>query len=73
MKIVYTTSDTFRVMRIVMESEELTIKQHLWLRKLYASAASNLALSQKQAEIASDICRKANLNLDETFKQGAFQ
>ena len=54
-------------MRSAYDSSEISIKRKIWLRKIYAAAAENFALSETQAEVACDICNQAGLDLYSTF------
>lgn len=59
-------------MRSTYDSDEISIKKKIWLRKIYAAAAQNFALSEAQAEVACDICNQAGLDLTSTFVDDDF-
>lgn len=66
-KPIITTADTFEIIRNAINSDLVTISKKMWLRKIYAFAAKNKALTQKQAEVACDICLNTDKYLWETF------
>lgn len=66
-KAYFTTAKTFEAMRFIMGSGELKISQIKWMKSLYAFAAKNFALTEKQVLVIEGISEKIGVNFRETI------
>lgn len=68
-----TTAQTFECLRFTLEQDALTVREKMWVRKLYAFASKNHALTRTQLDVLDEICYKADIGIVFTFLDVDFE